>query len=232
MSNTFNLRLSNFVDSDYPATEGVDFLINAKTLIIPLSSSWLRNVSEVTVVNKGLVYLDPSQATQLRTLVVSESSVNLVYSGGSNIRSISASGVISPVLSITGNNLKAFAIVNSPTVRSLDLTKIPALTSVVIANNASLSTVNFGLSTVNVQTTRSINIVNNNLSQTTADTFFAYISTTALALTAGSGGIFNFYDGNVTPLSTVVSFISAVGNYGSTNIVAPIYGQYIFGQLP
>ena len=231
MSNTFNLRLSNFVDSNHPATEGVDFFISQKTLIIPLSSSWLRNVSEVAAVNKGLTYLDPSQATQLRSLVVSESSVNLVYSGGSKIETISARGITSPILSISGNNLKNLAIVNSPAVRNLDLTRIPALTSFVIANNASLSTVNFGLSTVNVQTTRTINIANNNLSQTTANTFFAYISTTALALSAGIGGTFNFYDTNVTPLTTVVNFLSAIGNYQSTNIIAPIFGQYIFGQL-
>jgi hypothetical protein len=234
MSNTLNLRLSNFVDSNAAAVEGRDFFINNKTLIVPLSSNWLRDVTEITAVNKGLILLDPSNAQQLRTLVVSETGVDLRYTGGTNVRTISAVGVTNQTITLTGRNIRAVSVVNSLQLRNLNLTSqtVP-LTSFVAANNPSLSTLNLGLSTVNLATTRAVEINNNALTQTSSDTFFWQLCAALPLLPPPAvGGSFIFGDTNITPPPfTIINGLSGVGSWNSFNIASYQFGNYIFGQL-
>jgi hypothetical protein len=234
MSNTLNLRLSSFVDSNAAAVEGRDFFISGKTLIVPLSSDWLRNVTEISAVNKGLVLLDPSNAQQLRTLIVSETGIDLRYAGGTNVSTVSAVGLTNRTITLTGRNIRAVSVANSSQLRNLNLTsQIVPLTSFVVANNPSLSTLNLGLSTVNLAVTRNVEINNNALSQTSSDTFFWQLCAAIPLLPPPfNGGSFVFGDINVTPPpSTIVEGLSGIGSWGSFNIVTYQFGNYIFGQL-
>jgi len=137
--NTFNYLLSDFLTSNLSAAYGPDYFVVSKSLIVPLSSTWLLNVSSIQVLNKGVSALNLSNAPKLSSVTIQEPELISYQPPVTNTRFLCAAGFKGYSLTITGSNMDFYAVVNCPELRNINFGNIRSVRNIVVSNNPKLS---------------------------------------------------------------------------------------------
>lgn len=176
--NTFNYLLSDFLGSDRSATYGPDYYVVGKQLMVPLSSTWMANVTAITTVNSSLCTLDLSRAPRLSAISINDTNLVNFVPPTTNTTFLCAFNLKSYNISLTGSQYNNITLINCPELRSLDLRFARNVNVLRVLNCQKLSSVELQLETFNAKVSNIfVDFFGNNLTNTAVNNVYgAFLS--------------------------------------------------------
>lgn len=223
--NTFNYLLSDFLNSNLPATYGPDYYVIGKQLMVPLSSTWMLNVTSIETVNKSLCSLNLSKTPKLSAISINDTNIVNFIPPVTNTNFLCAFNIKTYDVSLTGSDYRFVVFINSDELRSIDLRNVNRLQVLNVLNCPKLSAIEFNFYNKTFSSSVSnfsINLYNNNLTNNTIDNLYRALS---------GGYIFNFgipyTNASVTicnPVTGTQALYDVVKNYPGLNFYLSICG--------
>lgn len=229
--NTFNYLLSDFLTSNRNATYGPDYYVVGKQLMVPLSSTWMANVTSIETVNKSLCSLNLSKTPKLSAITINDENIVNFTPPATNTNFLCAFNVKTYDVSLTGSNYKYVVFINSNELRSLNLRRVSNLEVFNVLNCPKLSTIEFNaFNTFNSTVSNFyINLYNNNLTDSTINNLY-------LSLSGGyifSGVPFtNVFVSICNPVTGSSAIYNVIKEYPGLNISLQICGTPASGSNP
>lgn len=220
--NTFNYLLSDFVTSNLSAAYGSDYYVDNKKLIVPLSSSWMANVTAIETSNNSLCSLNLTRTLKLSSIKINETNLVNFTVPTTNISVLCAENLKSYSLSLTSTNLEAVILVNCPQLRSLNVSNAKNVRLLNIVNNPNLSAVSLNPQSFNsLNSNTTIRFVGNNLTEESVNNVYG-------AVLSGYVGI--TFNGTLTinnPVTGNVTGYASVSGLSGLNVDVSVYQPYI-----
>jgi|LakMenEpi03Aug12_release.lakeMendotaPanAssembly.Ray.scaffolds.fasta_scaffold227317_4 hypothetical protein len=182
MPNNLNLLLSSFFSplsstGSTPLTgrEGIDYVIDGKNLFFPLSSSLLTNTTKVQSFSPNISSFYGNKFGALTAIEIGAPNITN-FSSSTNLRFISASNIGLSALTLSGGNYEFFGIFVSPTLRSVSLLSLTAGVGAIFTCHSNSNLSSISVNSTSLQGLSACYLFNNNLTNSTIDTFFTVLS--------------------------------------------------------
>lgn len=217
--NTYNYLLSDFLVSDRPAVYGPDYYVDGKSLITPLSSTWLNTVSSISVINQSVSSLNLSYAPKLSVITIQEPDLIDYVPPVTKTSSLCAIFIKSTLLAISGGIMEYFVANLCPELRDISFNNIQEANVIIASYNPKLSGLFFpGDSLFNSQKRLQLMFMYNNLTNFSIDQLYnKIIQGTEFINASGLQDSRNYpndsfvtvYDSNTGSDSSLVDLISS-----------------------
>ncbi len=210
--------MSDFLVSNLPATYGPDYYVTGKQLMVPLSSTWMLNVTSLQTTNKSLCTLDLSKTVKLSAIRIDDSNLVNFKPPVANTNFLSAFNLKTYSVELTGSSYQVITLYNCNELRDLNLARVNNLALLNVVNCAKLSSIQFDPAGRTFNSSVSniyINLYNTNLNSTSISSFYA-------SLSAG------YYLGNQPYVNTYVTLCNPItGDSALYGIVSNLPGMNI-----
>lgn len=220
--NTFNYLLSDFVISNLPAIYGPDYHVAGKQLMVPLSSTWMLNITSIETVNKSLCSLDLSRTQKLSAIRVNDSNLINFIPPSTNTTFLCAFFAKNTYFALTGDAYQNIVIINWPELRRLNLEKVTNLQTLRVLNCPMLSAIDLQLSTFNDTVSNIyVDLFNNNLTNENVDLIYnAFLS----GYYFSNNNYTNAYLSICNPVTGTITTYGGVSGLNGLNISRSICG--------
>lgn len=221
--NTFNYLLSDFVTSNLSAAYGSDYYVDNKKLIVPLSSTWMANVTSIETVNNSLCSLNLTRTLKLSSITINENNLVNFYLPNTNISTLCAFNLKSYSISLTSTNTENVILINCPQLRSLNVSNAKNIRVLYVLNNPNLSAVYLNPQAFNSNSSNTyITFVGNSLTEESVDHIYG-------AVLSGYVGM-SFNNGALTisnPVTGTNTWYSSVSGLSGLNVNVSVYQPFV-----